>query len=159
MQLFQQRLASRLILSVGRFEVRQTAQALSLPGLLDLRDTTPPKQRHFWVDYTALAPRIARASVKRASTFWELQAIAQYLGPDMPEKIAIVSTSIHLRRVRFCCRSIPAFKSTQLSFLPVPENLSSFIRDRWWTRPGHWSYVLSEFGKLVLYAFMYSRTR
>jgi hypothetical protein len=156
LKLFQQQLAPRLILSVCRYEVRQTAQHLSVPALLGLRDATPPRQRHFWIDCRGGRQDIVRAlGIRRSSTFWELQAMARYLEPDIPKRIAIVSTSIHLRRVMLCCRKITQFSGTKILFLPVPEELSSFVKARWWTRLDHWSYVLSEFSKLTAYALLY----
>jgi hypothetical protein len=154
-ELFRQGLAARLILSVGRYEVRQTARQMEVPSLLELRDATPPGQRHFWIDFSGTQRRISVAHLKRSSTFWELWSVAQHLGPALPRSMAIVSTSIHLRRVRLCCNRIPAFKRTQILFLPVPENQSSFVRMGWWNRAGHWSYILSEYAKLVLYALLY----
>jgi hypothetical protein len=156
LKLFQQQLAPRLILSVCRYEVRQTAQHLSVPALLGLRDATPPRQRHFWIDYRGGRECIVRAEgIRRSSTFWELQALALYLGPAVPQRIAIVSTSIHLRRVMLCCRKITQLSGSEILFLAVPEELSSFVKARWWKRSDHWSYVLSEFSKLAAYALLY----
>ena len=156
LKLFQQQLAPRLIVSVSRHEVRQTAKQLSVPALLALRDATPPHQRHFWIDCSNGQQQVVRAEgIRRSSTFWELHAFAGYLGGEMPKRIAIVSTSIHLRRVKLCCRKIPEFGGTDLFFLPVPESQSSFVKDGWWQYPDHWSYVLSEFAKLTAYALLY----
>ena len=156
LKLFQQQLAPRLIVSVSRHEVRQTAKQLSVPALLALRDATPPRQRHFWIDCCDGHEYIVRAEgIRRSSTFWELHALARYFAREAPKRIAIVSTSIHLRRVMLCCRKIPEFSAARLLFLPVPENLSSFVRAEWWKRPDHWSYVLSEFAKLTAYALLY----
>lgn len=156
LKLFQQQLAPRLIVSVSRHEVRHAAKQLSVPALLQLRYATPPLQRHFWIDCCAGQQRIVRAKgISRSSTYWELRALARYLGRDVPKRIAIVSTSVHLRRVKLCCRKIPEFGSADLLFLPVPEDLSSFVKAGWWRRPDHWSYVLSEFAKLTAYALLY----
>lgn len=156
LKLFQQQLAPRLIVSVSRHEVRQAAQQLSVPALLELRDETPPLQRHFWIDCCGGQQQIVRAEgIRRSSTFWELHALACYLGREAPKRIAIVSTSVHLRRVKLCCRKIPEFGGTDMLFLPVPESLSSFAKERWWEHLDHWSYVLSEFAKLTVYALLY----
>jgi hypothetical protein len=149
-------LAPRLILSVGRFEVRQTAEMLgNVPDLLMMRDRTAPQQRHFWLDFHDGRPTISAARLKRPSTFWELQAMADYLESEPPASIGIVSTSIHLRRVRFCCSRIPFFKSRSLYLLPIPEEQSGFQRRGWWTRADHWSYLASEYVKLVAYRVLY----
>lgn len=156
LKLFQQQFAPRLIVSVGRYEIRRTGQQLSVPALLELRDATPPPQRHFWIDYRGDCQHILRAEgIRRSSTFWELHALARYLGPEVRKRIAIVSTSIHLRRVMLCCRKIPEFSQAQLLFLAVPEELSSFEKSHWWKRLDHWSYILSEFSKLMAYALLY----
>lgn len=156
LRLFQQQFAPRLIVSVSRHEVRQTAKQLSVPALLALRDATPPLQRHFWIDCCAGQQHIVRAKgIRRSSTYWELHALARYLGREAPKRIAIVSTSVHLRRVMLCCRKIQAFGGTDILVFPVPEESSSFVRAGWWRRPDHWSYVLSEFAKLMAYALLY----
>lgn len=156
LQLFSQSLAPRLIISTGRFEVRQTAAALgNIPELLALRDQTPPERRHFWLDFKHDQPAIVVAGLKRASTFWELHALASYLEAEPPTSITVISTSIHLRRVQLCCARIPFFKDKVIRFLPVPEQQSSFRREKWWKRTDHWSYLVSEYVKLVGYGVVY----
>lgn len=154
-ELFQQGLAPRLIFSVGRFEVRQTAAAFELPGLVSTRDKTQPSQRHFWVDFKDGQREVRVAGLKRHNTFWELSALADYFATDPPRSIALVSTSIHLRRMRFCCRRIPFFQERTVFFLAVPEEASSFRCDRWWKRADHWSYVAQEYLKLAGYRLIY----
>jgi hypothetical protein len=158
-QLFQSGLAPRLIFSVARYEVRETANAPTpVPELLELRDKTPPEHRHFWVDFRGAGHSVSRAGTKAAGTFWELGALAEYLAPDFPRRIAIVSTAIHLRRVRFCCERIPAFRKSTVRFLAVPEDRSSFHQDGWWKHRGHWSYLITEYVKLAGYHFRYRKT-
>ena len=155
-QLFQSGLAKQLILSVGRFEVRQTAQQpAAIPGLLRLRDSTPPSQRHFWVDFQGEQRAVCLANLRKTNTYWELRALADYLAADAPGRIAIVSTSIHLRRVRFCCRKIRAFQDATLLFLPVPEEQSSFSRASWWKHGDQAWFLLSEYVKLAAYYLKY----
>src|SRR5258708_37088495 len=53
LELFRQRLAPRVLLSVGRFEIRSLSN-LPLPGpvdLLGLADRIPPPQRHYFVQF------------------------------------------------------------------------------------------------------------
>src|SRR5262245_8638815 len=148
-QLFQSGLAPRLIFSVGRYETRQAArQPVEIPGLMALREKTPPPQRHFWTDFTQGNTLVSLAGLKKTNTYWELHALGRYLEPDIPRCIAIVSTSIHLRRVRLCCRRIRRFKGTTLLFLPVPEDKSSFTQNGWWKRADQFSFLLSEYVKL-----------
>lgn len=154
LELFRQRLAPRLILSVGRFEVRQTAQSLHHPELLALRDETPPRERHFWMDFKSDGVQISRAYLRQTNTFWELQGLAEYVGRQV-RSIAIVSTSIHLRRIRFCCSRIPFFRGRSVIFVPVPEEMSSFQKKGWWKKPDHWFYVTSEYVKLAAYHLLH----
>lgn len=52
LRLFREGLAPRLILSVGRFEVRQTASLdLGDLGLRQLAQRIPADQRHFFLDF------------------------------------------------------------------------------------------------------------
>jgi hypothetical protein len=156
LDLFHRGLAPRLILSVGRFEVRQTASLLEMPRLLALRDNLPPEQRHFWIDFQCDAPaRISPANLKKPNTFWELSGLVEYLHNTSPARIAIISTSIHLRRVRYCCSRIPFLARKTVSFLAVPEEASSFKLNRWWKHRGHWHYVINEHLKLAAYRAIY----
>jgi hypothetical protein len=155
-QLFQSDLAPRLIFSVGRYEARQAArQPVEIPGLMELREKTPPPQRHFWADFKHGSVSVSLAGLVRTNTYWELRALGRYLEPDVPQSIAIVSTSIHLRRVRFCCRRIPSLKSATLLFLPVPEDQSSFTRNGWWKHADQFTFLLSEYAKLAGYYLLY----
>ena len=155
-QLFQSGLAPRMIFSVGRYEVRQTAeQPVAIPALLKLRDKTAPPKRHFWVDFSQGNTAVSLAELAKTNTYWELHAFGRYLAPETPQRIAIVSTSIHLRRVRLCCRRLACFKGTTLLFLPVPEDSSSFSRGGWWKHADQLSYLLSEYAKLAGYYLLY----
>jgi hypothetical protein len=158
-QLFQSGLAPRLIFSVGRYEVRQTAnEPTNIPELLELRDKTAPERRHFWVDFQHGNRSTSLAEIKTPGTFRELHALARYLAPDFPRRIAIVSTAIHLRRVRFCCERIGAFHDSTVLFLAVPEDQSSFRLEGWWKHAGHWSYLVREYLKLAAYHLRYRKT-
>jgi DUF218 domain len=155
-QLFQSGLAPRLIFSVGRYEARQAArQPVDIPGLMELREKTPPPQRHFWADFNQGDTVVSLAGLAKTNTFWELHALGRYLSQDPPRRIAIVSTSIHLRRVRFCCRRIADFKTASLLFLPVPEDQGSFKSNAWWKHADQLSYVLHEYVKLGAYWLLY----
>lgn len=158
-RLFKAGIAPRLILSVGRYEVRSTAQhPIAVPELLGLRDTTPPAQRHFWADFaggTEENRSISVAAIKKPGTYRELFALAEYLGSSLPKRILIVSTSIHLRRVRQCCEKIAGFRTSTLFFVPVPEDESTFRRGAWWKHADQSAYLLSEYLKLAAYAVRY----
>jgi len=155
-KLLQSGLAPRLILSVGRYEVREAAgQPLQIPELLSLREKAPPGQRHFWVDFEGGGRSVSLAGLKETNTFWEIFGLGQYLAANVPGRIAIVSTSVHLRRVRLCCRKIGALGKSQMLFLPVPEDKSCIQRDGWWKHADQCSYLLSEYVKLAAYCLRY----
>lgn len=156
LQLFRQGVAPRLILSVGRSEVRQTAALLLQgPELIAIRDKTPPAERHFWVDLADGRTTISLARLKRIGTYEELKALAARLAAQPPTSIALISTSIHLRRIRYCCSRIPFFTERNVCLWPVPEQRSSFQRNAWWRRPADVHYLTSEFVKLAGYHLLY----
>lgn len=158
LELFRQGLAPRLILSVGRSEVRQTAAILiDGPELINLRDRTPPEERHFWVDFEGQKTTISLARLERIGTFEELKGIAAYLASQPPASVALVSTSIHLRRIRFCCSRIPFFAERKVPLWAVPEEQSSYKRNAWWKRRADGLYMISEYLKLVGYRLRYGQ--
>lgn len=158
LELFRQGLAPRLILSVGRSEVRQTAAILiDGPELINLRDRTPPEERHFWVDFEGQKTTISLAQLERIGTFEELKGIAAYLASQPPASVALVSTSIHLRRIRFCCSRIPFFAERKVPLWAVPEEQSSYKRNAWWKRRADGLYMISEYLKLVGYRLRYGQ--
>jgi hypothetical protein len=160
LELFSRGLAPRLILSVARFDVRHTGQLLQGDQeLISLRDKVQPEKRHFWVDQDFDRTTILRADLRRSGTFGELQGLAFYLAPSSPGKIAFVSTSIHLRRIRFCCSQIPFFYNRTVCLWAVSEEASSFRRNGWWKRCGDSRYLISEYAKLVGYQLLYKGTR
>ena len=158
LELFHQGIAPRLVLSIGRSEVRQTAALLSDgPELINLRDRTPPEERHFWADFEDQKTKISLARLERIGTFEELKGIAAHLASQPPASIALVSTSIHLRRIRFCCSRIPFFAERKVSLWAVPEEKSSYKRNAWWKRRADCRYMISEYLKLAGYRLRYDQ--
>lgn len=156
LQLYRQGFAPRLILSVGRYEVRQTSQI----GFEDLRlreltARTPPRQRHFFIEIMAESRRVFLAGVTRTGTYFELKAFALQLQSETPGSLILISTSIHLRRVRWCCEKIPALRRWKIRYVAVPEEMSSIRREKWWKRFEHWSYVSAEWTKLLAYVLLH----
>jgi hypothetical protein len=159
LELFRQGLAPRLIWSAGRFEVRQIAQfgPETEPELLTLARETPPRLRHFFVDLTGDRARASVRPTAGRGTYHELASLGEYLSHSPVNLIAMVSTSIHLRRVAWCCDQLSSFRGKKLIYLPVPEELSSFHCSEWWRRLDHWSYLGSEYAKLCAYRLRYRR--
>jgi DUF218 domain len=152
LQLFREGLAPRLILSVGRFEVRKIGPlGFDDLKLRDLAARLPPDHRHFFIDIADNSQKVITRPDAGKGTYAELLSLSRYLAPERPSSIILVSTSIHLRRIRFCCRRITSFAGIRLCYLSVPEYLSSFRRDGWWKRRDQWSYVIRECGKLTVF--------
>src|SRR5438477_5543745 len=65
LQLFRTGVSPRLILSVGRFEVRKMVNLdlVGLDGLVELRDHTPPRERHFFVSVDGSGVGIQKAEL------------------------------------------------------------------------------------------------
>ncbi len=156
LDLFQQGIAPRLILSVGRFEVRQMDHF----GFRDLNlrervASMVPHERHFFIELSGNSRALALAGIPQVGTFAELSALAACLAEQQIRSLTIISTSIHLRRVRWCCRNISGLREKVISYVPVPEEMSSFRRAGWWRRLDHWSYLAAEYTKLLAYPFLF----
>ena len=152
LKLFQQGIAPRIVLSVGRFEVRKMdAFGFQDLNLRELVKHMAPRDRHFFIEISDSSRSVRPASIKRVGTYGELAALAAYLGGRQIKTLTVISTSVHLRRVRLCCRKIGGLRRLNISYVPVPESLSSFQRDQWWKKLDQWSYIGSEYLKLLAY--------
>ena len=107
------------------------------------------------MDFQTEHRSVQLANLRKTNTYWELYGFASNLKTNSPRRIGIVSTSIHLRRVRFCCRKIQAFKNAALLYLPVPEEQSSFSRADWWKHGDQVWFLLIEYVKLAAYYLKY----
>jgi hypothetical protein len=160
LELFQQGIAPRLVLSVGRFEVRKMdAFGFQDLNMRELVKHMAPKDRHFFVEISDGSRTVTPARIKRVGTFGELAALATYLGERQIKTLTVISTSVHLRRVRLCCRKISALRRLNISYVPVPEGLSSFQRGTWWKKLDQWSYIGSEYIKLLAYRLRFRDER
>jgi hypothetical protein len=139
-------------LSVGRFEVRSTCP-LGFNDL-NLRERAaglPPEQRHFFIDLVGNSRTVTVRGDAGRGTYAELQSLGQYLKGDRVKSVLLVSTSIHLGRVRRCCQRSAFFRGKETGYVPVPELLSSVQCTGWWKYRNHWSYVLSEYAKTAIF--------
>ncbi|HLZ49166.1 MAG TPA: hypothetical protein VKP61_00305 [Candidatus Acidoferrum sp.] len=132
--LFRLGLAPRILMSVGRFEIRRFFRMpLPVPlDLLGLAQEVPPPRRHYFVFFHGREVRAERVQPRRFGTLTEIDALARWLDAH-PEirSLLIVSSDTHLRRLRLCCRSLLrpgielAFIAARPS-LPAPaESVSS----------------------------------
>ena len=145
--------APQLILSVGRFEWRRF-YALGLPGdggLKGLVDKTPPAARHFFVCFDAEGASAELIQKGAYGTLSEARALPAFLESRPVRSMMVVSTAMHLRRVALAFRKRFRGSGIQLSFIPVPEELSSIRRDALVQSREARREVWREFFKLVGY--------
>jgi hypothetical protein len=122
-QLLAQGTAPRILFSVGRFEIRRFPE-LGLPrtiDLLQLAQTIPPPQRHFFVLFEGQQFTVQRIQVRVLGTLSEIDALADWLlaHPEI-SSLLLVSSGAHLRRLRMCCRRLLR-RNVKCSFVATPE--------------------------------------
>jgi hypothetical protein len=109
LELFCQRLAPRILLSVGRFEIRSFSK-LPLPApvdLLGLASQVPPPQRHYFVEFEDGKVLAEPVRPGRFGTLTEMESLASWL-TEHPKihSVLFISSAIHLRRVKMCCQAL-----------------------------------------------------
>jgi hypothetical protein len=146
-------LAPRVLLSVGRFEIRGFDK-LSFPVPLDLPRIAAgisPEQRHFFVYLEHSGADVELIPKGYFGTLTEIRALRTWLYRHREiRSIVIVSSATHLRRLRMCCRVLLP-PSLELRFLGVTGDDPCSRPDLWWQSERTRSAVLWEFPKLVLY--------
>ncbi len=153
LEMFSQGQAPRLLLSVGRFEIR-LFEGLPCPVKLNLprrAAAVAPAQRHLFVYLANTISEVEFIPKGRLGTLSEIRALQTWLECRSEIKsVIIVSGAAHLRRVRLCCRGLlPA--AIQLRLLPANDEDAWMRRDLWWRTGRTRSIVLPEFPKLLLY--------
>ena len=124
LMLFRQGIAPRLLVSVGRFEIRPFSKMpLPVPvDLLEMARPTAPAKRHFFVLFEAGSAEVEYVRPGRLGTLTEIAALSRWLQlrPEV-QSLLILSNGIHLRRVRLCCRFLlPA--RIRATFLESPAS-------------------------------------
>lgn len=123
LELFRREIAPRILLSVGRFEIRRFAK-LPLPVPLDLlaiASGVPPPERHYFVEFGKMF-HVKQLHPGRFGTLTELESLARSLeGRPEVTSIVIVSSPWHLRRVRMCCRELFR-EGLEVKLAAVPED-------------------------------------
>jgi hypothetical protein len=151
LELLREGITNRLVLSVGRFEVRKfAATPLGDPTMIGYSRSLPAGERHFFVEITATGATWTPARLNGLGTFAELRGFARLL-PEAGLRVGIVSTSIHMRRVHLCCRHIGRLRRSEIRYYPVPEEYSSFRQADWWRSAFGRTYVRNELVKLPWY--------
>src|SRR5262249_27595087 len=83
---------TKLVLSVGRFEVSKMAK-LDLSGLrelITLRDQTPPHERHFFLTVDGSGVRIEKIGLPRWSTYGEALALRSFVESEKLRRVIII---------------------------------------------------------------------
>ncbi len=152
LELYRRGIAPRLLLSVGRFEISKMRSAgfEGIEELIALRDRTAPGERHFFYEMTASGIRIVQAPLRSWDTYGEVLALREFLELDMPMRLLVISTDVHLRRIALAFDKV--FRGAlSARFCPVPGKNSLLTKDTWWSSPDTRKFVLRENVKLVGY--------
>jgi len=152
-ELYRERLAPRLLLSVGRFEVSRM-RTVDFPGtdeLIALRDRIPASERHFFCEMNAAGIGITMPRLSPWNTYGEIVGLREFLRPNMPRSVMFVSTDVHLRRVAMTFGRVFRGLDITARYCPVPPSSGSLERREWWTRREDRRYVLIETIKLAGY--------
>jgi uncharacterized SAM-binding protein YcdF (DUF218 family) len=153
-RLLEQGAASRILFSVGRFEIRRFPE-LDLPQTIDLlqmAQAVPPPQRHFFVLLEENRFTVQRIPLRVLGTLSEIDALADWLAEHPAiSSLLIVSSGAHLRRLRICCRALLPRTATT-SFLSVPEDTATPNRPDWRSEDSPRRTVLLECLKIACYS-------
>jgi uncharacterized SAM-binding protein YcdF (DUF218 family) len=122
-QLLERGTTTRILFSVGRFEIRRFPE-LGLPQTIDLlqmAQNIPPPQRHFFVLLENQQFTVERIRVRTLGTLSEIDALADWLlaHPEI-SSLLVVSSGSHLRRLRMCCRRLLR-RNASCSFVATQE--------------------------------------
>lgn len=149
--LFLHELAPQVLLSVGRYEIRRLTDlaAPPHPDLVKLAAGIVPRERHFFLWFGFGTNRVDRITKKRLGTLSEICALKDWLTDHQEVKtVLMISCPVHLRRLRLCCRLLPA--SLQVRFIGSREPSLDGVRD-WWCERQTRAMVFSELLKILLY--------
>jgi uncharacterized SAM-binding protein YcdF (DUF218 family) len=123
LQLYREGLAPRLLISVGRFEIRRFSK-MPLPTQLDLlklAQGVPPPHRHFFVLFQGRECQVEHVQPRRFGTLTEMASLARWIdaNPEI-QSVILVSNETHLRRIRLCCRHLLQ-RGVEVALLAVPN--------------------------------------
>ena len=152
-ELFRSGCAPLLVLSIERFEVSKVAR-FGLEGfdkLIALRDRTPPHERYFYWKMDAGGGHFEKRRLPRCNTYGEAFALRQFLEEGQAQKVLVVSSGVHLRRVALTFDKVFRNSPIEFRYSPAPSRLDGVSKFGWWSRPEDRRYVLRETAKLAGY--------
>ena len=152
LELYRAGLASKLLFSVARFDIRRFSKMpLPVPlNLLEMAAPTPAPLRHFFVLFSGGSVEVEYVRPRRLGTLTEVTAVARWLERHSEvQSLLLLSNGIHLRRIRMCCRAVlPPTLGVRLIASPEPlRKADAGRRERWHRRRD----TLLELGKLIGY--------
>jgi uncharacterized SAM-binding protein YcdF (DUF218 family) len=124
LQLYREGLAPRLLISVGRFEIRCFSK-MPLPTQLDLlklAQDVPPPHRLFFVLFQGRECHVKHVQPGRFGTLTEMASLARWIdaNPEV-QSVILISNEPHLRRIRMCCRYLLP-RGVEVALLAVPNS-------------------------------------
>jgi hypothetical protein len=157
-ELFQQGLAPVLLLSVARSEARFLSARAGIPddgNIISLLPICPDQGNHIflWFDRGGVRPEVIR--LPELNTFGEIWALSTLSQRHRLRHVLILSTAIHLRRIRYAVHKSFGSTAAQISYLGVPEDASICRGHRWWSRRSDARLVIGEWIKLAGYHVKY----
>ena len=151
LELFRAGVAPRLVLSVGRFEVSKMSK-LGLEGvdeLIALRERTQPDERHFFLQMNSSGMRIEKPKLARWNTYGEVLGLWQFLKSERAQRVMVISTDVHLRRVALTFDSVFRDGTVDFRYCPVPSRFGFLAKEGWWGRLDDRRFVVKEIMKLI----------
>ena len=156
LEMFSHGWAPQLLLSVGRFEIRSFVDLRipAQPDLLQIAAPVAPAKRHLFVWFGNGKSEAELIHKGRLGTLSEILALNTWLATHCEVRsVLVVSSAVHLRRVRLCCRRVLP-PSVRVRFLAADKQEPRLRRDSWWRSAETRWIVLSELPKLLLYGLV-----
>jgi uncharacterized SAM-binding protein YcdF (DUF218 family) len=99
----------------------------------------------------------ARAIINRdvTSTWCDALVTLQTAREQELSSLIVVSSPLHMRRVKMCFESIFDGSAIRLTYCPVPLCRDKIEIENWWTREREFIKVYNEYLKLIFYQFKY----
>ncbi len=156
LQLFHQRRAQRILLSVGRFEIRNFSR-LDIPipiSLMVIAEAIPPPKRHFFVLFEEKEVFAKLVTAGRLGTWSEIAELGKILRarPEI-HSLIVVSSPRHLYRVNMCCRELLPVH-TRVRRMATPCKDSQCKPFSLWRNPASRKTVFTELIKICVYRIL-----
>lgn len=161
-ELFQRGLVPVLLLSVARSEARFLKDRAGVPedgGIVSLLPIRSEKGNHIflWVEQGGVRPEVIR--LPELNTFGEIAAFAAALRQREIQHVLVLSTAVHLRRIRYAVGKLLGSTPVRITYIGVPEDLGTCRRHCWWSRRPDARLVIGECVKLAVYRVKYGLLR